>query len=511
MGLEPDQSAGAAGGAVQSGLLIRLLKHFSNYSLGSLLVTVASLISFPILTRVFSVSEYGVLALVNSTLGFLVGCGKLGVQFSIVRFYAEVETGQRTNDKVEFFTTVLLSMTGIGATIALAAAMLFGLMPSSWWRGSQAQYLIALAAPLVLIRTVDSGVLNLIRAQHRSRFYGFYTAIRKYVGLAFVIGVLLLVSRSLRGFFVATIVAEGAALLYVVALFVRQGLFRWGAYSGRLLRAMLGFGMPLFASSVIGLLLGVASRYLVNFMLGAAPLGVFSAASNLGDYMVGMFSMSFAIAVEPMYFRQWEQEGPEKTRRFLSQAFKYYLMLAFPMLAGMTAVGPGLLRFLASSSYTASPALMFLLVAALLVNGVFPIFCAGVNLKKMTTVVMVSSLTSSLTAIVMTWLALPHWGIEGAAAAGLVASIQYSVTTAYYGRKVLSVPVPWLDMARFAAVAACMYALVLQVHLPSNAETLIGQISLGAAFYALIILLLDADMRAIVRRGLRVLRSVPKA
>ena len=496
----------SAAPAPQAGLLIRLLKHFSNYSFGSLLVTVASLISFPILTRVFPVAEYGVLALVNSTLGFLVGCGKLGVQFSIVRFYAEVESGEGAHSRVEFFTTVLLSMTAIGGVISLGAAAAFVFMPASWWHGSQAQYLIALAAPLVLIRTVDSGMLNLIRAQHLSRFYSLYTAVRKYLGLVFVLAVLLFVMRSLQGFFIATIIAEGLAVLCVVGLFARQGLFRWRAFSGRLLRSMLDFGMPLFASSVIGLLLGVASRYLVNFLLGPAPLGVFSAASNLGDYMVGMFAMSFAIAVEPMYFRQWEQHGPQRTRIFLSQAFKYYLMLACPILAGMTAIGPGLLRFLASDSYAASPTLIFLLVAALLVTGVFPIFCAGVNLKKMTKVVMGSSLASSLTAIAITAWALPRWGIEGAAFAGLVASVQYSATTAYYGRKVLAVPVPWRDLVRFIVASIAMYAPVRQVRFESGACTLAAQILLGVTLYALMILAVDADMRGLLRRGIGQLR-----
>lgn len=493
--------------AMQSGLLIRLFKHFSNYSFGSFFVTVASLVSFPILTRIFTVSEYGVLALVNSTLGFLVGCGKLGVQFSIVRFYAEVETGQRQSSKAEFFTTVLLSMSAIGAVIGALAAVAFTLTPGGWWKGSGAQFLIAAAAPLVLIRTVDSGVLNLLRAQHLSRFYGVYTAVRRYLGLAFVLGVVLLVQRSLLAFYLATIVAEAAALLYGVRVFLRQGLFRWGAFSAPLLRSMLDFGMPLFASNVVGLLLGVAGRYLINFMLGSDSLGVYSAAANLADYMVGMFSLSFAIAVEPMYFRQWEQQGPEKTRDFLAQALKYYLLLACPILAGMAAIGPELVRFLASSRYDVSRSLVFFQVAGLLVSGGFPIFCAGVNVKKMTKVVLYSTIASAMTSIIVTAWMLPRWGIEGAAFAVLVSSLQYSITTAYYGRKVLAVPVPLAAWTRYAIAAIMMYEMVCYLRLGNPALQLAARVALGIVVYAALVLVLDRDLRGVLRLAWSRLRT----
>jgi Polysaccharide biosynthesis protein. len=63
----------------------------------------ASIISFPILTRIFSVAEYGTMALVTSTILFLVGIGKLGLQHSVVRYYSEVEAGTRKIRRRSFF------------------------------------------------------------------------------------------------------------------------------------------------------------------------------------------------------------------------------------------------------------------------------------------------------------------------------------------------------------------------------------------------------------------------
>jgi O-antigen/teichoic acid export membrane protein len=48
--------------------LRRLLVHTSHYGLTSLFSMIAGLVTFPILTRVFSVAEYGTMNLIAATL-----------------------------------------------------------------------------------------------------------------------------------------------------------------------------------------------------------------------------------------------------------------------------------------------------------------------------------------------------------------------------------------------------------------------------------------------------------
>ena len=75
-------------------MLSRLFRHISVYSAGNLLVTAAGFITFPILTRVFDVADYGVLNLVSATLLLLVAVGKLGMQHAVVRLYSEIRAGK---------------------------------------------------------------------------------------------------------------------------------------------------------------------------------------------------------------------------------------------------------------------------------------------------------------------------------------------------------------------------------------------------------------------------------
>lgn len=482
-----------------SGGLWRLFRHTSNYSVGTLLITVASIISFPIFTRTFTVSQYGVLGLVNVTLGFLVGVGKLGLQQSVVRFYAEIESGKRGGDRIGFFSTVLFSMLAVGTTASTLSAVVFLLMPARWWGQWQMQYLIAAVSPLVLVRVLDSALLNLLRAEQKSAFYSVYTVARKYLGLALVVAVLFTVARNLWGFFLATLVGEAAAVGFLIAYYARQHVFAISRVSRPLFLAMLGFGLPLLASELSGLLLSMGGRYIINFQLGPHPLGSYSAAYNFCDYLQGVLTGGFAQAVVPMYLRMWESQGRAKTEAFLQQALHYYLMLAFPVVAGMAAVAPDLLRLLASDRYSVSTSLFVFIVGGMLVAGGTPIFSAGIYIRKLTRVVMYSVLTASAINLALTALLTRRIGIEGAALATLCSLTLYALLTGFFGRATVALRMPWSTLLKFGAMSGLMFGVVTHLDPTEVIARIAVRIVCGALLYGAMLVAGDSSVRSALR------------
>ena len=507
MSLQAQGTAQSAKPREHSGGLLRLLRHTSNYSAGSLLITLASIISFPVFTRTLTVAEYGVLGLVNVTLSLLVGIGKLGLQQSVVRFYAEIESGKRSGDRVTFFSTVLFSMLGVGTIASVLSAVAFLLMPGSWWGHDKAQYLIAAVSPLVLVRVVDSAMLNLLRAEQKSAFYSLYTVIRKYLGLAAVVLVLFTIARNLWGFFLATMVGEAIAVGFLVAHYARQHVFSVSRVSRPLFLAMLGFGLPLLASELSGLLLNMGGRYIINFQLGSRLLGSYSAAYNFCDYLQAVLTGAFAQAVVPMYLRMWESQGRERTEAFLQRALHYYLMLAFPVVAGMAAVAPDLLRLLASDRYSVSTSLFVYIVGGMLVAGGTPIFSAGIYIRKQTKVVMYSVLTTATVNLVLTALLTHRLGIEGAALATLCSLTLYAALTGIFGRATVTLRMPWVDFLKFAAMSGFMYVVLTRVQPESSVLRIVERIACGALLYGVLLVLGDASVRSALGVGWRRLRG----
>src|SRR5262249_15967456 len=112
----------------------RLLAHTSWYTIGSLLATLASFVSFPLMTRVFTVSEYGVLSLIASTLLLLGGIAKSGVEHGVVRLYGEVHANSDPNKRRRYHATVLYGMTLTGLIVTLVWLPVSQLLPDQLWR-----------------------------------------------------------------------------------------------------------------------------------------------------------------------------------------------------------------------------------------------------------------------------------------------------------------------------------------------------------------------------------------
>ena len=106
-----------------------LLKQSSHYLTGRIFLMAAGLISFPILTRIFSVSDYGILGLITTTLLIATAITKLGLPNAIVRFYAEFKTERRLTD---FYSTIFSGSLLAAAVVAALFVVSIRLIPDKF-------------------------------------------------------------------------------------------------------------------------------------------------------------------------------------------------------------------------------------------------------------------------------------------------------------------------------------------------------------------------------------------
>jgi len=115
--------------------LRRLLVHTSHYSIASALTMVAGLISFPLLTRIFSVAEYGVMNLITASLSVATAFGKFGIQHSIVRYQSEIAAGKSKFTAPQLHATALYGMTGSALLVTLVMIAISQFAPERWLGG----------------------------------------------------------------------------------------------------------------------------------------------------------------------------------------------------------------------------------------------------------------------------------------------------------------------------------------------------------------------------------------
>jgi O-antigen/teichoic acid export membrane protein len=264
---------------------------------------------------------------------------------------------------------------------------------------------------------------------------------------------------------------------------------------------MLGFGVPMMIGyELSGIILGVGDRYLIHGLIGETALGLYAAAYNLCQYVQSVVLASVGQAVMPLYMQMWEQKGPEETSAFIARSLRTYVLVAAPVITGLASVGPQLLPMLASQRYAAAAGILPWVIAGMVVDGANSMVGAGLFIHRKTRRIMAITLTCAALNIGLNLVLLPRVGIIGSAFATLVSYLIASVAMAIAGRRLLPVKLPWATMARSGLAAMIMYASLIHIHPARQVLAVAVRILSGVLIYGVLIVSIDADARALLRR-----------
>lgn len=492
--------------------LKRLLVQASHYSFASLLSTLAGLISFPLLTRIFSVGDYGVMNLISATLTAALALGKVGVQHAIIRYRTETLAGKGRYSAAQLYATTFLGMCGSGLLAAVVLGVGAQLVPLRWLGDRRLPTLFAIASLVVFIQVAESIIFNFLRADQKTAVLMKYQVGKRYFGLALVLFAVFVISRTLMAFYGAMLVTEMVAVgALTVAFFRRRSVppLARRDFSLPLYRELLAFGIPMMIGyEMSGIVLGVGDRYVIHGMIGEQPLGLYSAAYNLCQYVQTVFVASVGQAVTPLYMQMFDQQGPEETARFVARSLRNYVLCGAPVVAGLAAVGPALLPSLASEKYASAAIIVPWVIAGMVVDGSNTMVAAGLFIHRKTKQIMSVVLSAAILNVMLNIILVPRIGILGAAIATLVSYALASAALAAASRRFLPVRLPWPTMARSALAALGMYLAVSRLSAGHHLLTVAVRMLVGAPVYVGIIAVIDPDARLLASKAAGRLRRM---
>ena len=195
----------------------------SHYSLTSLFTVLAGVVTFPLLTRVFSVGDYGIMNLVAATLTVSVALGKVGVQHSILRYQSEITAGKGRYTMPQLYATTQLGMLGTAFFVMLAVGIGALVVPISWLGDERVRRLFSIASFLIIVQVAESAFVNFLRAEQQTKLLMQYQVAKKYLGLGLILLAVLVLSGTLTSFYAATLVTEATAVAVLAVILYRTG------------------------------------------------------------------------------------------------------------------------------------------------------------------------------------------------------------------------------------------------------------------------------------------------
>ncbi len=471
-----------------------LLSDIGNYLSGRVLLVLLGFATFPLMTRMLSVSQYGVLSLTLRIVLLLAVLSKCGMQYSAARFYDGSVTDRTGQARQRFYSTLVL---GPLLTAAAVVAVYLPMVLLARTRISDPiLYACLLIAPaLVLLRTVQSLLLSLLRNEGRSRLHSMLEVTSKVLTL-FALLVLLAVGwRSAVAILAATAVSEGAIVLLQFSMLLRRGLLAPRALDWKLIRISLAFGAPLIAYELSSIVLDSGDRFLVRHYLGNTSLGYYSAAYNISGYLQDAVMTPLNLAIFPIYMRLWNEEGREATQRFLSSALSWFSVTAAALIALTLLCSRDAIVLLASSRFLEAHKLLPILVPSLMLYATHIFLNVGLILEKRTLLMSAMVFGTALINLALNVFMIPRIGLTGAAWATLISYGLLVSALAAVNQRILPLRPRFGLMVQAGVAAVGAYVLPSYIHAHRPVLTLALRVPLYLAVFLLLFLLLSKAFR----------------
>ncbi len=474
-------------------LLYRRSSHFLG---GQIVLFLLGFVSFPILARIFSVAEYGLIALVLNSISVAVVFSKFGLQHSVQRFYKENAVSPEPGALRRYYSSLFVGGGGIG--LAVTALFLLGLwLVPAKLVGHHLQHLLGYASALIFFRSITSIITNLLQVEGNTKAFNVLQLSSKAATVAVTVLLLLTWKATPSVFFLGTIVVEAAAVLAMLPYLKSRRVLAVGDFHLEALRMSMAFGFPMMMTEVCYLLLDSGDRFLVQGYLGAQALGYYAAAYNISGYVRDSLASPISMAFFPLCMELWVTKGKEETQAFISRSLDHFILAGVGLVCAVSLISRHAIHILASPKFSEAHHLLPYLLVGLLVASLAMFLKVALLIHQRTYIMVRVVFLACLLNVAMNVVLLPRIGLLGAAIATLVSYALMSGLFAWESLKLLPLRMEWKAWARYALVGVGSWMVVSRITIENLFVDVAVKGTLSLTLYLGTLCLLDAKVRSL--------------
>jgi len=472
----------------------KLVSQSALYSLSNLFISLAGLITFPVLTKNLTIEDYGAVGLFTITIGIIASINKLGMQHSIIRFKEDLnDTGVLANI---FYPSIIII--SISSMIIFILGMFFGSMSESNLFTPKAITIITIIAALESIRSIINSILISKQLSIPITFFSFS---HRLLSLSSIITIILFISNSSEGFIIAVLIADILLTLFLMIWCIQKKIltsFNPKSFELGILISVVAFGLPMLGTEAANMFHAFIDRYLISFYLGQQDLGIYSASYNMANIICKTLVGGLIIAIVPVYLKVWKEKGKLETEKLLSTINTFYLLLAPPIIGGLYIISKPLLILLATEEYATAHHLLPIIATGVLLFSTNVIFAAGLQIEKKPKRILQFVLESLIINSTLNIIFIPKYGITAASLITVLSYLWMSIRLGIEGRKILTTTFNiWLGI-RSLSYTIIMLSITMNIETNNNLFDLITRIAAGGCIFIILTLTLEPSFRSIL-------------
>ncbi len=394
--------------------LRRLLSDSAIYGLGGIASQALGIVLVPLYARQLGVANYGVLAVINTTLSLTSMAATLALPQAFFRSYLH---DARTSEQRR---AVLSGTFGLRLAISIGFLVVYA----------------ALAMPLTF-DTLNLVPLSFLRADRRARVFAAVAFFRAIFGTLLIVLFVVVFGFGVAGVLLGSAISAIVSFTIGVAVLAR-GTWVRPTIDRALWRYMLFFSLPLVPASIAGWSLSVSDRYIIGAVDGFRAVGVYSVGYTIGLVMNALVIQPFGLAWGAAF---WEFAREEQGRRIISRTLTLFVMLASLPALALSIFGTDAMRLLLSPEFEAGRFVIPFSAFGYLMYGVYSIAGTGLNVASKTRWLAITVAAAAIANLLINLLAIPIFGFMAAAYSTLISYALLALLTGFVAQRYY--PVPW--------------------------------------------------------------------
>lgn len=457
-------------------------KDLLRYLPSQILPSLIKLFSIPIVTRLFSPSIYGDYILAVSTFAVL-SYSVSWINIAIVRFYAKHLQDNKLNI---LYSTVLIW----GTVSLLIVSPIFFLILFF-----VKSYISNMLFVLMIVGFIDFFIssffwifMEFLRAKRAAFFYSMLSMIDSLASFFIAIILVVFFKFGIIAFFLGSIISVGASLIYIFG-FSREDIFKISSksHSVELVLSMAKYSIPIVIGNLAYWILTLSDRYIIGIFRGAQEVGIYSASYSMGEKTILFFTLLFSFVATPICAVIWERDGVEKSKEFISNLMRYFLLFAIPATIGVSILSKPLILIFTSRSYYSGYIILPWVAFSMLIYGIFNGFSHGLFFYKKTYYEMWCVIVAGLLNILLNIMFVPKMGYYAAAWSTFIGYVAMLLLMIYFSRKFFKWSFPFVTLIKSGISSMIMGIVVYSIwryfYFLNNYLNLFIDITIGIFIY----------------------------
>jgi len=274
----------------------------------------------PILTIYISPNEYGELALIETTILFLLPFIMLNINGAInVEFFHQENKSEYKQYVVNAIIISFLAFLLVSLLLYLFKNTISALINIDL-------IFVEFLTVFTFLRVLTSVILVIFQASRQVYSYASFSIFQTIVDFTISYYLIAILQYGIKGRLIGIYGSFFIFSILAIYILYRMGYFK-DKLTFRYTKEILSFGIPLIPHSIGGIILAMSDRYFISYYAGNSEVGLYTVAYQISAVLL-LISMSINQAWSPMFFRLMKDNRHDYINKFIISLCTVYMISA---------------------------------------------------------------------------------------------------------------------------------------------------------------------------------------